>query len=484
MATTEDAEESNHWRDVMRTLLLYSDFVADDLHRRQEHLNRVKDSWAKRLPDVTFTKLEGIEHASHANQQFLDEIVDFQSDGQSPHPHVGLKIGYAQQHRNQAILHSFYREWSEEGASERAQSFGPLIEELQRLLPVSESNAYQQRVLVPGSGLGRLPLEIASKGYQSQGNEFSAFMAMASNFVTGTGVTVAASNASNGTVAWNIPANTIIGLNWAPWLISGSTAIYLTNGTYLSSTLTAPNLTVNSTGTINTVVGTLPQITGTYSPPIINTVTPSPGYTTQLVTIAGYNLPTTGVTGTIGGSLLTNISYTSSGITGLIPNLSAGSYSLYITTPAGQSNSLPFQVLVSPIVTRTYTLNNVGGAWSRANGAFVGYYPLTSAVGVQGNVTQISVNFSTNVKSNFTNGCFAFLFNKVPPAGQSNAGNFGGWQPLFGSPYSLLNFQATIDITPYAVNTSDPIYLQLWAYWSYDSIILTTATVTLTILQT
>ena len=308
--------------------------------------------------------------------------------------------------------------------------------------------------------------------------------AMASNFVTGTGVTVAASNASNGTVAWNIPANTIIGLNWAPWLISGSTAIYLTNGTYLSSTLTAPNLTVNSTGTINTVVGTLPQITGTYSPPIINTVTPSSGYTTQLVTIAGYNLPTTGVTGTIGGSLLTNISYTSSGITGLIPNLSAGSYSLYITTPAGQSNSLPFQVLVSPIVTRTYTLNNVGGAWSRANGAFVGYYQLTPAVGVQGNVTQISVNFSTNVDGNFTNGCFAFLFNKVPPAGQSNAGNFGGWQPLFGSPYSLLNFQATIDITPYAVNTSDPIYLQLWAYWSYDSIILTTATVTLTILQT
>ena len=179
----EDVEERNHWRDVMRTLLMYSDFVAHDLQNRQEHLNRVKQSWANRLPDVTFTKLEGIEHAAQANQQIFDEIVDFQSDGNSPHPDDGPRIGYSQQHRNQAILHSFYREWSEEGASERAQSFGPLIEELQRLLPVSESNAYQQRVLVPGSGLGRLPLEIASKGYQCQGNEFSAFMAMASNFV-------------------------------------------------------------------------------------------------------------------------------------------------------------------------------------------------------------------------------------------------------------------------------------------------------------
>lgn len=178
-----EAEERNHWRDVMRTLLLYSDFVAHDLRRRQEHLNRLKESWVNRLPNVTFTKLEGIDHAAQANQQFLDAIVNFQSDGQSPHPHDGPTIGYSQQHRNQAILHSFYREWSEEGADERAQSFGPLIEELQRLLPVSESNAYQQRVVVPGSGLGRLPLEIASKGYQCQGNEFSAFMAMASNFV-------------------------------------------------------------------------------------------------------------------------------------------------------------------------------------------------------------------------------------------------------------------------------------------------------------
>jgi hypothetical protein len=33
-----------------------------------------------------------------------------------------------------------------------------------------------QRVLVPGAGLGRLPLEIASRGYACQGNEFSYYM--------------------------------------------------------------------------------------------------------------------------------------------------------------------------------------------------------------------------------------------------------------------------------------------------------------------
>ena len=39
------------------------------------------------------------------------------------------------------------------------------------------------RVLLPGAGLGRLALEIASKGYSAQGNEFSYQMLFASNFI-------------------------------------------------------------------------------------------------------------------------------------------------------------------------------------------------------------------------------------------------------------------------------------------------------------
>jgi carnosine N-methyltransferase len=36
---------------------------------------------------------------------------------------------------------------------------------------------------VPGAGLGRLAFEIANRGYSCQGNEFSLFMLLASNFV-------------------------------------------------------------------------------------------------------------------------------------------------------------------------------------------------------------------------------------------------------------------------------------------------------------
>jgi len=38
------------------------------------------------------------------------------------------------------------------------------------------------KVLTPGAGLGRLSFEIAKKGYHCQGNEFSYFMLIPSNF--------------------------------------------------------------------------------------------------------------------------------------------------------------------------------------------------------------------------------------------------------------------------------------------------------------
>jgi len=39
------------------------------------------------------------------------------------------------------------------------------------------------KILVPGAGLGRLTYELACLGYSCEGNEFSYFMLIASNFV-------------------------------------------------------------------------------------------------------------------------------------------------------------------------------------------------------------------------------------------------------------------------------------------------------------
>eukprot|EP00922_Rhytidocystis_sp_ex-Travisia-forbesii_P052557 GHVS01077963.1.p1 GENE.GHVS01077963.1~~GHVS01077963.1.p1 ORF type:complete len:307 (+),score=40.28 GHVS01077963.1:125-922(+) len=87
-----------------------------------------------------------------------------------------------------STLRQFVRDWSEAGAAEREAAYGPLLSALERYLPV-EDKLCPPRILCPGSGLGRLPFEVVRRGYGSQGNEFSYFMLLGSNFVLNYGMT-------------------------------------------------------------------------------------------------------------------------------------------------------------------------------------------------------------------------------------------------------------------------------------------------------
>lgn len=196
-----DEEESEHWWQVMRTLLNYAEFFEVELERRQRHINKLNDIYIQRLPQVTFSKFKDLSTKAAKNQDVFDDMVYFHASSSYlappkfildhlpadldekqrdaayfPQKDIGPPVDIRQQHRNQAILHSLYREWSAEGAKEREQSFQPLVDALLKHKPLLDdgSNVFKQRVLVPGCGLGRLPVEIASLGYSCEGNEYSA----------------------------------------------------------------------------------------------------------------------------------------------------------------------------------------------------------------------------------------------------------------------------------------------------------------------
>lgn len=61
------------------------------------------------------------------------------------------------------ILKNAVRDWSKEGAAERAQSYDRICSEVKRWLDSEPRREYD--VLVPGCGLGRLPFMLASQGY-------------------------------------------------------------------------------------------------------------------------------------------------------------------------------------------------------------------------------------------------------------------------------------------------------------------------------
>ena len=155
----EQEAERKHWFNVIRILQSYKSCVERMLSRRHEHLNRLSDDYCSRLPTISFESIRDIDRAADCNQLIFTAVARFQRsqmhhqniDGSSyPYDTIDNRISDSDQHRNVAILHSLYREWTIEGKSERDSTFGPLINQLKQYLPVDELNAYKKKVLVPG----------------------------------------------------------------------------------------------------------------------------------------------------------------------------------------------------------------------------------------------------------------------------------------------------------------------------------------------
>lgn len=177
-------------------------------YEREGHLDVLR--WEKnftKLPQRHQKLLQRVKQAHEStkrclrlNQEFLDQLVDAvdqenngpstsgveekstdkrssacSSSGAGQVPAVDVeKVRY--------VLKDLVREWSAEGAVERSQSYDKVTKALCELFP-NRGPHHRPRVLVPGCGLGRLVLDLASNGFCCEGNEFSYFMLFTSAFV-------------------------------------------------------------------------------------------------------------------------------------------------------------------------------------------------------------------------------------------------------------------------------------------------------------
>lgn len=80
-----------------------------------------------------------------------------------------------------STIRQLYRDWSEEGASERNACYAPVLKDLQHLFPEDLWNT--TKVLIPGAGLGRLVFEVCKLGFSAEGNEISFHQLVSSNWV-------------------------------------------------------------------------------------------------------------------------------------------------------------------------------------------------------------------------------------------------------------------------------------------------------------
>lgn len=118
-------------------------------------------------------KLANIQNANKANSILTRDIAQFAEKQLGVVPASSKETDAM---RVREALKHLVRDWSGEGAIERQYAHKPILNALEKAVP-SEDRA-RARVLLPGSGMGRLAWEISQLGFDVTANEFSNFMTL------------------------------------------------------------------------------------------------------------------------------------------------------------------------------------------------------------------------------------------------------------------------------------------------------------------
>ena len=198
-----DTDERDHFQAVLRA---WDDYLPYSLHRNNERRSSLyaQPHEHQAMLSRLSTPVPGPPGTPGAYAGFRDKLNEMDdrirrnadvlsSMAQFCHSFLGImntepsmpprteqptrSVSDRDQDRVRTVLKQMVRDWSQEGAEERKLAYDPIIEAVVSRVPRN------RRVLVPGSGLGRLAFELTQRGYACQGNEFSYFMLIPAHFI-------------------------------------------------------------------------------------------------------------------------------------------------------------------------------------------------------------------------------------------------------------------------------------------------------------
>eukprot|EP01119_Soliformovum_irregulare_P017986 TRINITY_DN5435_c0_g1_i1.p1 TRINITY_DN5435_c0_g1~~TRINITY_DN5435_c0_g1_i1.p1 ORF type:complete len:417 (+),score=118.78 TRINITY_DN5435_c0_g1_i1:180-1253(+) len=188
--------EQDHFSKIIRSFIFYPKYMSMWIDRLEDSFHHIPEKHQKLVPDFE-RRIQNMRTAASINTDFVSNIVQSHQIFENVETTVDLEqlntqafnVGHEGFHAQgydmdkvKSTLRQFMRDWSEEGKTERDQCYKPILDELSAKFPEISERA-KIRVLTPGAGLGRLTFEIARLGFSSQGNEYSYFMLLASNFI-------------------------------------------------------------------------------------------------------------------------------------------------------------------------------------------------------------------------------------------------------------------------------------------------------------
>ena len=188
----KDPEEYRHLRNVVSAFFNYQIDSLRDLARTERDFKSIEEKYLKRMSFNYTERLDKLKKAIWQNYSFLLKVAD-------PYKNMfklykgkngeilmePLLVEVKDIIKMRSTLRLFTRDWAMDGIEERNSTYKPILNELKNFFEKKTKKEFQDgiNILVPGAGLGRLMYEIAKLGFKSQGNEFSYYMLLCSNFI-------------------------------------------------------------------------------------------------------------------------------------------------------------------------------------------------------------------------------------------------------------------------------------------------------------
>ena len=179
--------EQLHFKSICAAFFNYQVDTMRDIARMERNFKSLPPAHLALLPTPYTIRISNLISCCTSNYFFIIHLV---------HPHNDLfshsiledgklqmeplEVPYKNISKMRSTLRQLVRDWSTEGLEERKMCYEPILNELTR---VFKGNFTEFKVLTPGAGLGRLTFEIARLGFRSQGNEFSYFMLITSDYL-------------------------------------------------------------------------------------------------------------------------------------------------------------------------------------------------------------------------------------------------------------------------------------------------------------
>ncbi|XP_050074926.1 carnosine N-methyltransferase [Anopheles maculipalpis] len=191
-SVVEDMEEERrNFFKIIAAFKYYRHSSLAELKRKESFLQTLPPAHQKMLSNYQ-EHLQNLKRCIDVNAQVIKQIIQdanclFQNADHNIEPELqpsdGLKLRYQDFQKVQITMKQIFRDWSEQGKLERDQCYTPIIDEIKTFFDPAKYDLSKVKILVPGAGLGRLIYELACQGFYCEGNEFSLFMLIASNFV-------------------------------------------------------------------------------------------------------------------------------------------------------------------------------------------------------------------------------------------------------------------------------------------------------------